>query len=124
MHLHGGSLSLNDIIKAQLPDARFAFLAACHTAEQNSTGLLDEILHLASAMQCSGFRSVVGTMWAMKDEDGPDVAARFYEEMLEGEGHDGGRHKRAARALWIVTREMKKRKVPLERWVNFVHIGA
>ena len=36
-----------------MPNAKFAFLAACHTAEQNPevTGLQDEILHLAGAMQ-------------------------------------------------------------------------
>lgn len=156
MHLYGGdTLSLNDIIKAQLPDAQFAFLAACHTAEQSDIGLQDEILHLAAAMQFSGFRGVVGTMWAMKDRDGPSMAEKFYSEMLRdgyrtraaralgplgrliafvakrfyretsrGDVSAAERHKRAARAMWKVTRAMKKEGVALERWMNFVHIGA
>ena len=124
LHLHEEDLSLHDIIKAHLPNARFAFLAACHTAEQSISGLQDEILHLASAMQISGFRSVVGTMWAMEDEDGPELAKRFYEEMLKGDSDTGTRHTRAAHALCKVTRRMRKEGVPMERWVNFVHIGA
>ncbi|KAL0948525.1 hypothetical protein HGRIS_011085 [Hohenbuehelia grisea] len=63
-------ISLNDIMKAHLPYAKFAFLAACHTAEQSAEALHDETLHLAAAMQSSGFRSVVGTMWEMEDKDG------------------------------------------------------
>lgn len=55
----GSKLSLNNIIKAHLPDTQFAFLAACHTAELNRGNVLqDEVLHLAAAMQFSGFRSV------------------------------------------------------------------
>lgn len=158
LHLHGGDrLTLNDIIKAYLPSAQFAFLAACHTAEQGSR-LQDEVLHLAAAMQFSGFQSVIGTMWAMRDSDGPEVAREFYKRMLgdsfrtrcslvvlkklawvlppfveqtlqrwagvDEEGRIHGRHERAARAMWEVTRKMRKDGKELERWINFVHIGA
>lgn len=158
LHLHGGDrLTLNDIIKAYLPSAQFAFLAACHTAEQGSR-LQDEVLHLAAAMQFSGFQSVIGTMWAMRDSDGPEVAREFYKRMLgdslrarcsfavlkklawvlppfveqtlqrwAGLGEEGkvlSRHERAARAIWEVTRKMRKEGKELERWINFVHIGA
>lgn len=56
----------------------FAFLAACNTAEQSLMGLQDEILHLTAAIQFIGFR---GTMWAMKDRDGPLCS----EEILFGD---------------------------------------
>jgi hypothetical protein len=36
-------------------------------------GTPDEVVHLASAMQFCGFRSVVGTLWAMEDVYGCDV---------------------------------------------------
>lgn len=125
LHLYDGdTLSLNDIIKARLPDAKFAFLAACHTAEQDSSGLMDEVLHLSGAMQFSGFRSVVGTMWAMVDDDGPYVAKKFYDDILRGNGDAGVRHTGAAPALWKATRAMRKEGFPIDRWVNFVHIGA
>ncbi|KAF4565503.1 hypothetical protein EYR36_002074 [Pleurotus pulmonarius] len=127
LHLfNGNKLTLNDIIKAHLPNAQFAFLAACHTAEQNESELHDEILHLAGAMQFSGFRSVIGTLWEMKDKDGPDVAQMFYEELLKGDESMDKKYTRAASALRLVTLKMKNtlKRVEMDRWVNFVHIGA
>ena len=128
--LHGKKLTLNDIIKSHLPHAKFAFLDACcsteQTTEQNRTpsNMQDEVLHLAVAMQFSGFRSVVGTMWEKKDEDRPRVAYHFYREMMEGDEDVGQRHTRAARALWKVTRRMKEKQISMARWINFIHIGA
>jgi CHAT domain-containing protein len=65
--LHGDArLTLLEIVRAHLPTAEFAFLAACHTAEVTEGSAIDEGLHLAAAVQYCGFRSVVGTMWAMR----------------------------------------------------------
>jgi CHAT domain-containing protein len=85
----------------------------------------DEALHLAAAMQFSGFRSVVGTLWAMADIDGEDLAKEFYKSMMsEDEGREVG-FRKSARALHDATRNMRRQKgMTLERWVNFVHIGA
>ncbi len=97
LHLfNGNKLTLNDIIKAHLPNAQFAFLAACHTAEKSESKLHDEILHRAGAMQSSGFRSVIGTLWEMKDKDGPDVAQLFYEELLKGDESMDKKYTKAA----------------------------
>lgn len=72
LHLHDGDkLSPTILSRRVFLTPKFAFLAACHTAEQTQTGLTDEILHLAGVMQSNGFRSVVGTMWTMVDKDGP-----------------------------------------------------
>jgi CHAT domain-containing protein len=61
--LHGAEpLLLLDIVRSQLPNAEFAFLCACHTAELTDESIADEVLHLAAAMQFCRFRSVVGTM--------------------------------------------------------------
>lgn len=58
--------------------------------------LQDEVLHLAAAMQFSGFRSMVGTMWQMMDKDVPRLAEVFYREMLVKDGGAGEKHMRAA----------------------------
>jgi len=58
----GQCLTLLDMARTQLPNAEFAFLSACHTAELAEESIADEVLHFAAAMQHSGFRSVVGTM--------------------------------------------------------------
>jgi CHAT domain-containing protein len=80
---------LGDLIKARLSNAEFAFLSACHSAAINIDNTPDEAIHLAAALQFCGFRSVVGTLWAMADVDGPDVAEDFYGYMFREPGSGG-----------------------------------
>jgi tetratricopeptide (TPR) repeat protein len=127
LELHGDSLTLLEIVRSQLPAAEFAFLSACHTAELTEDSVADEGLHLAAAMQYCGFRSVVGTMWAMADTDGADLSKHFYQSIFLG---STGRkrvpyYERSARALQLAVKKLRrKRGITLERWVNFVHYGA
>lgn len=81
--LHKGEhLTVIDLAKAQLPNAEFAFLSACHSAAGNIYSTPDESIHLAAALQFCGFRSVIGTLWAMVDDDGPTIADAFYKHMF------------------------------------------
>ena len=117
-------LTLLEIVRSHLPNAEFAFLSACHTAEATEGSVVDEGLHLAAAVQYCGFRSVVGTMWAMVDEDGRDLARHFYKALFSGP-RGIPYHERSAKALrFAVKRLRRKREITLERWVNFVHYGA
>ena len=117
-------LTLLDIMRAHLPAAEFAFLSACHTAEITEGSIMDEGLHLAAAVQYCGFRSVVGTMWAMADEDGGDLARHFYKTLFSS-SRGMPYHERSAKALRFAVKKLRKKKgIFLERWVNFVHFGA
>ncbi|KAI9452952.1 CHAT domain-containing protein [Lactarius psammicola] len=117
--LHGDErLTLLEIVRSHLPTAEFAFLSACHTAELTEESIADEVLHLAAAVQYCGFRSVVGTMWAMVDEDGRDLAKHFYKSVFSGRERAAPYCERSAKAL------RDARRISLERWVNFVHYGA
>ena len=126
--LHGDErLTLLDIVRSRLATAEFAFLSACHTAEITEGSIEDESLHLSAAVQYCGFRSVVGTMWAMADMDGQGLVEDFYkstflcEESVAGVAY----YERTAKALRDAVKKLRrKRGVPLERWVNFVHYGA
>ena len=124
--LHEGSrLTLLDMVRSRLPDAEFAFLSCCHSAEITGESLADEALHLAAAMQYCGFRSVVGTMWEMADTDGRDLAKSFYKSLFSSQETDAPYYQRSAGALRDATRRLRgKRGISLERWVNFVHYGA
>ena len=124
--LHRGKrLQLLDILRSQLPDAEFAFLSACHTAELTDEYMSDEVLHLTAAMQFCGFRSVVGTMWAMADIDGRDLARDFYESVFSQETQGAPYHERTAKALRDAVKNLRRKGgMTLERWVNFVHYGA
>jgi CHAT domain-containing protein len=123
--LFGGRLTLLDIVRGLLPTADFAFLSACHTAEMTDGSIADEALHLTAAMQYCGFRSVVGTTWAMVDTDGPVLAKHFYESMFSSEETGVPYYERSAKALRNAVQKLRKSKeITLERWVNFVHYGA
>jgi CHAT domain-containing protein len=124
--LHGNArLTLLEIVRANLPTAEFAFLSACHTAEVTEGSIMDEGLHLVAAAQFCGFRSVVGTMWAMADTDGRDLAKYFYKALFANSRETRPYHERSAKALRFAVRKLRrKRGITLERWVNFVHYGA
>ncbi|KAI9438875.1 CHAT domain-containing protein [Lactarius psammicola] len=126
--LYGGErLTLLEIVRSRLPTAEFAFLSACHTAEVTEESIVDEVLHLAAAVQYCGFRSVVGTMWAMVDEDGRDLAEHFYKALFSNSRRVQGvpYYERSAKALRVSVKKLRKKKrITLERWVNFVHYGA
>jgi CHAT domain-containing protein len=118
---------LLDIIQSRLPNAEFAFLAACHTAELTDESPADEALHLAAAMQYCGFRSVVGTMWAMADTDGKDVAENFYRSVFSSGKQGVCYYERTAEALRDAVVRLRRKKgigMSLERWVDYVHYGA
>lgn len=116
----GNQVTVLDIARANLPCAEFAFLSACHTAAPD-VGTPDEFITLAAALQFAGFRGVVSTFWDMADEDGPKTSGDFYSYMLRRSTVADSRD--AAMALNLAVRSMRKRDVPLYRWVNFIHIG-
>ncbi|KAG8957468.1 hypothetical protein FRC03_010118 [Tulasnella sp. 419] len=126
-HLNGQDLTLLDIIQARLPQAEFAFLSACHSAAGDES-TPDETIHLAAGLQFSGFKSVIGTLWQMPDVDGPVIAEEVYKHMLLRERRDfHGPHmdyRDAAEALNSAANIMRKNGIPVDRWINFVHIGA
>lgn len=74
-------------------------------------------------MQFAGFRGVVGTMWAMADEDGPVLAGELYKTIFGGKAASV-HYTDAAVALSKAVKVLRERGVPAWRWVNFVHYGA
>lgn len=55
-------LTVNELLKLNLPNSHFAFLSACETAKADAVQP-DQAVHLASTLLFAGFRSVIGTMW-------------------------------------------------------------
>ncbi|KAG8992193.1 hypothetical protein FRB94_011911 [Tulasnella sp. JGI-2019a] len=115
------SLTLLDIIKNGLPQAELAVLSACHSAAGDKI-TPDEAINLAAGVLFAGFRSVVGTMWAMDDRDGPVMAKAFYKHMFRN-GPKEVDCRDAAKALVMGVRELRRNKVPFQRWINLVHYG-
>jgi CHAT domain-containing protein len=119
--MEGGQLSLSRIAQSLSPHAQFAFLSACQTAK-GSRDLPNESLHMVAGMQFAGFRSVVGTMWSIHDEDGLFVTEKFYEDISKNNVHPKASD--AAQALHQAVHKLHKEKnVPAVRWVPFIHVG-
>ena len=59
------------------------FLSACSTSANKQDRLVDESIHLASALQLAGFRHVIGTLWKIYDRFCVDVARTVYETIRE-----------------------------------------
>ncbi|CAE7214758.1 unnamed protein product [Rhizoctonia solani] len=119
--LANSRLTIESLMSAELPLADFAFLSACHTAEGSEAQ--NENMSLASALQVTGFRSIVATMYAIADSDGPTVARELYEHMFQNRTQNVSSSD-AALGLNKAVRKLRQTKAPMHRWVPFVHIGV
>lgn len=127
VQLHDGRLELLDMMKQQLPNSDLAFLSACQTSTGNEK-LPDEVVHLAAGMLAAGYRSVVATVWSIRDKYGPVVASDFYAHILaENLGNRCLDGTDAARALHYAIQKIRKElgdsEDALLTWVPYVHFG-
>ena len=122
--LYNGDLTLSKIITKSFPNADFAFLSACQTATGDKN-LPDEAVHLAAGMLAAGYRSVIATMWSIRDNDAPLIAAEVYPCLVCGPAPDSTM---AAHALHHAVKKLREK---LEKtgnpaflsWVPFIHVG-
>ncbi|TFK72806.1 hypothetical protein BDN72DRAFT_282383 [Pluteus cervinus] len=115
-------LKITELTKLSLPQAQFAFLAACQTAK-GTAQTSNESAHLTGGMLVAGYRSVIGTMWRISDYYAPDIADRFYAKMFEGSQVPD--YKRAAFALHDAVKTLRRDKnLDFVDWVPFIHAGA
>ena len=114
-------MELETILRMPLPNAQFVFLAACQTA-MGDAALVNESFHLGGGFITAGFRSAIGTMWSMNDEDGPTVAEIVYSHLFHDDQQPQASE--AAKALSLAVKELRKRKIPYERWIPFIHMGV
>ena len=116
--LQDGHFTIQRIIGCDLKNPEFAYLSACHTTVGDEESP-DEVIHLASAMQFVGFRSVIGTMWAVDDGETNKITSTFYKLMVDESGRLD--HTRAAFAL---NKTMKSVDIPLDQRILYIHLGA
>ena len=116
--LHDGHFTIQRMIGCDLKNPEFAYLSACHTTVGDEESP-DEVIHLAAAMQFLGFRSVIGTMWAVDDGETSKITSVFYKHMVDESGRLD--HTRAAFAL---NKTMKTVNIPFDRRILYIHLGA
>jgi hypothetical protein len=120
----GGEFTLLGLVLTQIPATKLAVLSANFTAGPDKGEGLEEGLHPVSAMNHHGFSSMVGTMWGMVGNDGPNFAEGFYETLLSQGAEDVVRlGDNSAEAVRVAVQKLRN-KAPLERWVSWVHYGV
>ncbi|YCK39958.1 CHAT domain-containing protein [Actinomadura sp. ATCC 39365] len=120
--LQDGPLTVRDLAALDLSDhARLAFLSGCDTSRGDER-LSDEAITLSSAVHLAGYRHVIGAQWQLEDGTAPDVAARVYRRLGDGQG--GLDPSGTARALHEAVLELRERMpyAPLV-WALFTHTG-
>ncbi|KAF8431590.1 CHAT domain-containing protein [Boletus edulis BED1] len=117
--LHDGHFTIEQIMRCEPENPQFAYLSACHTAVGGEESP-DEVIHLASAMQFAGFRSVIGTMWVVDDGETNKITSTFYKHMVDESGCLD--HTRAAFALNKTMRSVKD--LLLDQRILYIHLGA
>ena len=116
--LHDGDFTIQRLVQCEWKNAEFAFLSASYTTVGDGESP-DEAIHLAAAMQFAGFRSVIGTMWAVDDAETNKVTSVFYKHVVDESGRLD--HTRAASAL---RETMRSVDVPLDQRILYIHIGV
>ena len=124
-------LTVSDLTSLNMISPQFAYLSACQTAATLDLDLLDESIHLASAVQIAGYPSVVATLWYVTDQQAAKIAQDVYAFML---GRDGIlKTQRAAAGLHWAVRHLREETTkgggfskgvddPLV-WASYIHVG-
>ena len=81
----------------------------------------DETIHLASAMQFLGFRSVIGTTWAVDDGETNKITSTFYTHMVDESGRLDHTSTWAAFAL---SKTMESVNIPFDQRILYIHLSA
>jgi CHAT domain-containing protein len=119
--LYDKTLELKQILNHSLLNAEFVFLSACQTA-MGDANLVNESMHLAGGLIFAGFQAAVGTLWNIRDSDGPKVAETVYQQLFAN-----GRSPKVtetAEALHIAVQKLRDEGASFQQWIPFIHIGV
>jgi CHAT domain-containing protein len=123
-------LTVLDLASLNVQSAKLAYLSACRTSSTRDFRLLDESINLSSAIQLSGYPSVVGSLWEINDIHSAEVARHVYTWVLEGDG--GFDSRRSAEGLHQAVRILRdKTRINFRSstkhdplvWASYIHVG-
>ncbi|MBN9660712.1 MAG: CHAT domain-containing protein [Acidobacteria bacterium] len=107
-------LYLREVAKLDLRGVELVTLSACET-EAGAAARGDSPMSLARAFLEAGAGSVVGSLWAVRDEAAADFMQRFYRELSSGTPR--------GEALRVAKIEMMQKGAPVADWAAFVLSG-
>lgn len=117
-------LTVQDISTNKAKKAQIAYLSACSTAENRAGKLVDEMIHIASGFQLSGFSHVMATQWETNSTACQEVSTEFYR-LLFDVGEPGEGHWKVRMSFHRAVKEAQQKYIrqPL-KWFQFIHMGA
>jgi tetratricopeptide (TPR) repeat protein len=116
-------LTVREVSRLRLADARLAYLSACATTV-TSSDLADEAVHVTGAFQLAGYQQVIGTLWPIDDTVAQDVARLVYRYLTDG-GTSAPDTARAAEALHHAIRATRTaRPHDAASWSAYLHMGT
>ncbi|MFE2139010.1 CHAT domain-containing protein, partial [Streptomyces sp. NPDC059466] len=123
LHDHATApLTLSDVARLRLPEARLAYLSACETTSGRRE-FADEALHITGAFHMAGFTHVVGTLWAVADDTSLEVSERFYASFDPARPFPG----HTAHALRDAVRDVRENVEGVREnpslWAPYIHVG-
>ncbi len=118
LELSDGTLTITRLSGARY-SGELAFLSACRTAA-GGIDLPDEAITLAAALNYTGYRHVLATLWSVDPAIAADTTAAVYAELITDSGLDPGR---SAIALHQAVRALRDARCPLGEWLPFTHTG-
>ncbi|MFI6035052.1 CHAT domain-containing protein [Streptomyces sp. NPDC051315] len=122
LRLHDGLLTVAELATARPQGhGELVYLSACETA-RGGAGVPDEAITLAHALQFTGYRRVVATLWSVEDSVALQTAEDFYTR-LNGIAPAAPAH--TAESLHHSVRALRARMPHAPgRWASYVHVGA
>jgi CHAT domain-containing protein len=117
-----GPVGVLDTATGDHTGGEFVFLSACKTAIGGTTNP-DEVINLAAALQYTGWRHVIGTLWTVWDTAAADITHGVYLRLVRN-GHLNPTH--TAEALHHTVRDYRDRedhRYQPSRWAPFLHAG-
>lgn len=117
-----GMLTVGAISNMNIKNAQVAYLSACSTADNPSSALADESIHIASGFQLAGFSHVLATQWESDDVACRRVAGEFYGSLYKGSEKG---HRAVSTAFHYAVNNLRKDILgqPI-KWASFIHTGA
>ena len=124
-------LTVADLTSINLSKAVFACLSACYTAVSTDVTLLDESIHLCSAVMLAGFPTVIGSLWQVLDINTADLMSKLYTGLLSEDTRrlEIERSKFVLHNKLLELREQSRsdrrdRKSDPLVWAPYVHFGV
>ena len=121
LELADGRLTIQDLARHRLRNARFAYLSACATY-QGSPSIPDEAVTIGTALCVAGCHTVIATLWPVSDTNTADFSLRMYQGLISVDTQTPVIHpESSAHAVRVTARALRDAQPDhSEQWAPFI----